>query len=255
MATQGKVLTLFEDKEKTTGIFPRTKVSAVSDENGKGLDALLDDKLSLTGGTVTGDINIIHNNNSIASMSVTTNDKGEIEIVDGNGSSVLVPLSAEGNTAINFDGYLNANKNTNIYGNSVKIWSNVAGLQGREYGVNKVLWDGVYFMQESQTATLSESITAQPNGIVLVFSRYSSGKEQDSDFNYFFVPKYQVIIHDGKGSGFMMVDSTGTAMARKYLYIYDNKITGHANNIATGSTSCGITWTNNGFVLRQVIGV
>lgn len=41
MATQGKVLTLFEDKEKTKGIFPRTKVSAISDDNNIGLDVLL----------------------------------------------------------------------------------------------------------------------------------------------------------------------------------------------------------------------
>ena len=42
MATQGKILTLFEDKEKTKGVFPRTKISAVSNENGVGLDAILD---------------------------------------------------------------------------------------------------------------------------------------------------------------------------------------------------------------------
>lgn len=39
--TTGKVKTLFTDKEKTEALFPRTKLSAVSDENGVGLDALM----------------------------------------------------------------------------------------------------------------------------------------------------------------------------------------------------------------------
>lgn len=47
MATQGKILTLFEDKEKTQGVFPRTKISAVSNENGVGLDAILDSVVSI----------------------------------------------------------------------------------------------------------------------------------------------------------------------------------------------------------------
>lgn len=215
----------------------------------------LDNKLPLSGGTITGNVNFVRGTNDEATMSVTTNENGEVELADKNGSSVLIPLSVEGNTALNFDGYMNANKNTNIYGNSVKIWSNTATLNGREYGVNKVLWDGAYYMQAGQTVTLSESIHNQPNGIVLIFSRYSNGTAQDYDFHHFFIPKYHVLVNDGKGSNFMMCDSTGAVMARKYLYISGSSITGHTNNTATGATSCGITWTNNSFVLRQVIGV
>lgn len=37
----GKIKTLFTDVEKTEALFPRTKVSAISDNNGVGLDALL----------------------------------------------------------------------------------------------------------------------------------------------------------------------------------------------------------------------
>lgn len=43
MALIGKIVTLFADKEKTLPRFPRTKISAVSDDNGVGLDALLDE--------------------------------------------------------------------------------------------------------------------------------------------------------------------------------------------------------------------
>jgi len=42
MSITGKIKTLFSDKEKTEAVFPRTKVSAVSDDNGNSLDAILD---------------------------------------------------------------------------------------------------------------------------------------------------------------------------------------------------------------------
>lgn len=44
----GKIQTLFSDKEKTTPVFPRTKVSAVSDDDGVGLDVLLSEMESDT---------------------------------------------------------------------------------------------------------------------------------------------------------------------------------------------------------------
>ena len=54
MSTQGKIKTLFSDKEKTEALFPRTKLSAVSDENGKGLNAILDDMAYV--GDITEDV-------------------------------------------------------------------------------------------------------------------------------------------------------------------------------------------------------
>ena len=42
MSTQGKIKTLYSDKEKTEALFPRTKISAVSDSDGTGLDVILD---------------------------------------------------------------------------------------------------------------------------------------------------------------------------------------------------------------------
>ena len=41
MAVTSRVRTLYEDAAETIAIAPRTKVSAVSDDNGTGLDALL----------------------------------------------------------------------------------------------------------------------------------------------------------------------------------------------------------------------
>lgn len=46
MATTGKIMNFYSDKEMTTAAFPRTKVDAVSDSDGTGLGAILDGKLS-----------------------------------------------------------------------------------------------------------------------------------------------------------------------------------------------------------------
>lgn len=44
MALTGKIMDFFADKAMTIPAFPRTKVKAVSDDNGVGLNALLDAK-------------------------------------------------------------------------------------------------------------------------------------------------------------------------------------------------------------------
>lgn len=120
----------------------------------------------------------------------------------------------------------------------------------------RILWSGDAYMSGSQQADLSELISDQPSGIVLVFSRYSSGAVGDYHFNQFFVHKSFVAVHPGGGSTFLMTtDGTFSAMAAKYLYIHDDKIVGNDVNTETGTGTCGINYENNGFVLRYVIGV
>ena len=130
-------------------------------------------------------------------------------------------------------------------------------IDGIEFtGKNKVLWSGGWYMTSGHTATLSESISSQANGIVLVFSRYSSSTAQDYNFNTIFVPKSQVANHSGAGHSFIMTtDGMFSVMASKYLYINDTSIVGNDNNNKTGTGASGIVYTNNGFVLRYVIGV
>ena len=111
-------------------------------------------------------------------------------------------------------------------------------------------------MTSGHTATLSEAVTDQANGIVLVFSRYSSSTVQNYHFQTFFIPKSQISKHHGAGHCFMLTsDGTFSLMAAKYLYINDTSIVGHANNNASGTGTSGITYTNNGYVLRYVVGV
>lgn len=150
--------------------------------------------------------------------------------------------------------YNNSAKSTSSIDESA---SGVISINGMTFGKNKVLWSGGYYMQNNQTATLSEAISAQANGIVLVFSRYTPSTSTVNDFGWstHFVPKHIVNINAGSGQAFIMTgDSFFNCTCSKYLYIRDTSIGGNENNTATG-TNNGITYANNTYVLRYVIGV
>lgn len=121
-------------------------------------------------------------------------------------------------------------------------------------GTGRVLWSGGYFMTAGHTITLSEAISKQPNGVVLVFSAYTDSAVGSYWWSSHFVPKQIVINHAGTGQCFQMVAGNFSLVAMKYLMIKDTTITGHDNNNLTGTAS-GVTFANNRFVLRYVIGV
>ena len=123
-------------------------------------------------------------------------------------------------------------------------------------GRGKLLWSGGYYMTATHTITLSEKVSQQPSGIVLVFSRYSGGTAQNYHWNEFFVSKEWVRRHPGTGHSFMMTnDGLFSLMASKYLYIHDDKIGGNDVNGESGTGTSGIIYNNAAFVLRYVIGV
>lgn len=128
-------------------------------------------------------------------------------------------------------------------------------VNGMEIAENKLLWEGGYYMSANQSITLTEAVSKQANGIVLIFSAYESGSPADKNFNSFFVPKYLVANKSGYGSTFIMAASKFANIASKYLYIKDTTIDGYADNNTTGTAASGITFTNNAYVLRYVIGV
>lgn len=121
-------------------------------------------------------------------------------------------------------------------------------------GGSKVLWSGSWYMTAGHVANLTEKITEQMYGAVLVFSRYESGAVADNNFQFFYVPKAFISQFKGYGCSFLLTANKFGAVATKYLYINDNYITGHADNNLTGTTN-GITFNNAGFVMRYVIGV
>lgn len=125
---------------------------------------------------------------------------------------------------------------------------------GRQYGVNKVLWTGGWFMSSGHTANLSEGISKQPSGIVLVFSMYGDGAAQDWGWSAHFVPKGLIAQKPGLGMAFFRTGMATNFPAAKYLYINDTTVTGSDDNVGE-VTNYGITFVNNSCVMRYVIGV
>lgn len=125
------------------------------------------------------------------------------------------------------------------------------------YGDNKVLWGGDMtsgmYMTSGHTATLTEAVRLQKNGIVLVFSYYNGAEDTNYNWQSFYVPKTLVTLSTS-GQTFQLMRSKCAAVGTKYLYIYDTYIKGHDDNNLTG-TANGITYANNKFVLRYVFGV
>ena len=128
------------------------------------------------------------------------------------------------------------------------------------YGDNQVLWDPGegkgYYMVGSHTINLSQKVSEQKSGIVLVWQGYSDGAVQTYDFNFEFIPKWQVSVNSGRGVSCFLTNSTGVKIGTKYVYVHDDKIVGNnANGNGATNRASGITTTNNYWVLTHVIGV
>lgn len=138
----------------------------------------------------------------------------------------------------------------------IVLESDVISINGHEYAKNKILWEGALRMDSSETAYLSEWVSQQVTGIVLVFSRYSNDVVHDYHFQTHFVPKSQVDKHHGCGHTFLLsTDGKFSIFAAKYLYVNNNCLAGNDVNVESGTGACGISYNNGGFVLRYVIGV
>lgn len=126
--------------------------------------------------------------------------------------------------------------------------SAIAGLKA-----NKVLWSGSKTMSKSHTATLSEAVSAQPHGIVLVWSAYKDGAVKNYNFSHRFIPKAQVAKHAACS---VLAGDIGLYQDdhfAKKLALSDTSITGFADNASTYTAD--IQWNNGDYVLRYVIGV
>lgn len=125
------------------------------------------------------------------------------------------------------------------------------------YANNNVLWGpDYYYMSGGNTINLSKKVSEQKNGIVLVWQAYSDGAPQPWDYNFTFIPKWQALTNPSRGVTCFLANSQAGYLGTKYVYIFDNKITGHNEN-SSGATkgSSGITTTNNHWVLTHVLGV
>ena len=108
-----------------------------------------------------------------------------------------------------------------------------------------ILWQGAgSFMNELQTLNLSENVSDQKNGILLIWSRYN---EEPKNYGWVVnvIPKILVGLFPGSGHDVIVGAAGSQVIASKYLYIFDNQITGNSNN--------NVGATRN-WVLRYVVG-
>lgn len=172
----------------------------------------------------------------------------------------LLNLNENDNTVLGYGGYNNNIGNTNIYGGNIRLYSKgdiritapAQGIDNRNYGENVVLWSGLYYPTKNQTATLSQPISSQPNGIIIVFSKYVSPSALNEQFFMYFVPKRYVLDYSGYGTA--MFIGSHWCNASKYVYISDTEIRGNDHNSASRTVD-GITETNNFWAMIKVIGI
>lgn len=186
---------------------------------------------------------------------------------DGN-PLALLQTNGNDHVAVGYGSYEKKIGASYLYGNNVSVVSNgdiritspTAGLNSRQYGVVKVLATTESFMQNGQSITLSEAVSAQPNGIVLVWSEYGSGTDgysSNSGFNSFFISKYEIVNHSSAGHNFLLSCWNTTFIGCKYVYISDTVISGADinNQKYTSPDTNNVIFCNNRFVLRYVLGV
>ena len=160
------------------------------------------------------------------------------------------------------DALVESNKSTNKEIESAK--AEIALLQGKLGRIlesNKVLWSGGTTLNTDHVCTLSEPVSSQQKGIVLVFCDYEpkgDGTEVTTAGNqgYWacFIPKQAVIDFNGRfftcSTQYWSGTNAVACNVLKGFYLSDTKITGHSCSITNGDGVYGI-----GSVLRKVYGV
>lgn len=166
----------------------------------------------------------------------------------------LQPCNTNNNCVIGYGSYSNEEGQTNIYSHGVMNFN--CNSQIKSTRSLKELWSGADWMANTSTIPLSEKVSDQLNGIVLVWSYYTSAEgAQDHNFQYRFIPKSHVATLNGKGVAISL--STNAYASFKYLYISNASITGAVGNNTTVSDkdTNGLVMHNERFVLRYVYGV
>lgn len=113
------------------------------------------------------------------------------------------------------------------------------------------LGEGGIYMHATQTAMLSEPVSAQKNGIVMCWSQFKDNQAINTDFVYSFIPKFHVASYAGCGVECPLSSvHDGGKIGSKIVYVHDTKVTGNDQNATTrGSLE------NGRWVLRAIMGV
>lgn len=198
---------------------------------------------------ITGAVELISEFNAVLAQKVDTKDfeteKAKIETLQADNVTIKNSIAAS-----------EADIDT-IQANNIEIEERLTAAEEFIHRESKILWgedltSGMY-MIAGDTINLVEAVSAQKHGIVLVFCIYNGTDDTNHNWQSFFVPK-QLVALSTSGHTFVLGSGKFTYTGTKYLYINDTSISGHNDNNLTGSNN-GITYANDKFVLRYVIGV
>lgn len=149
--------------------------------------------------------------------------------------------------------------NTEMATNILQNATDISGLQ-QKISDYKILWQGNYWPDDTQTCTLSEKVSEQKNGIILWFSAYNEGETSNNTgwFPYYvhksiFEVKQNLGVSDDAGFCVPVV-ATGSfgTIATKYIYVYDTYVTGSASNKGKGTGK--VEYNNRYWTLKAIIG-
>lgn len=115
-----------------------------------------------------------------------------------------------------------------------------------------LLWSGTMYMAQNQTINLSENVSDQKNGIILIWSVFEDNQAKDYWFTHTIISKKQ-LSYSGDGVSCFISNNGFSRIACKYVYVKNDKINGAEGNTSSGTAS-GITYNNSAYVLRAVIG-
>jgi hypothetical protein len=195
---------------------------------------------------ISGNNLVFDNTYGLIGKNTSGQKRRNIQLVNGNNNFVL-----------GYDSYNYGEGATNVYGDKISTTARMGIVLNTEFGgitSNRnlnALWSGAWYMQSGQTASLTEKVTDQLNGIVLVWSKYSSGA-QNYEWNCFFIPKEMVSKHPGVGYALYCA---GAYPSYKYVYVNNQSIGGNAANNNSNNSVMGLTIDSKNHVLRYVFGV
>lgn len=115
---------------------------------------------------------------------------------------------------------------------------------GRMYYPATLLWQGGWFMSQTQTITPSKPLSECRNGWVLLWSKYYNGTSQDTDWGETYISKTFQTTASGNLYRTVNVGFEGKVYS-KLLYVTNTQITGHERNSQSGENG-------NLAVLRRV---
>lgn len=93
------------------------------------------------------------------------------------------------------------------------------------------LASGAWFMNSHQTVTFTKKISECQHGICLQWQDYGNGTANTKDFVYTFIPKAHASRNNGKPLSVLLpIYEQGNSAITKWIYVYDDKITGYSTN-------------------------